>query len=58
MSATATADGVESYWNSETLKTKLLIVDDSVMVVFQATGDDDASPGAASYGWLARSVFE
>ena len=29
------------------LETKLLIVDDSVMVVFQATGDGDASPGAA-----------
>ena len=40
------------------LKAKLLIVDDSVMVVFQATGDGDASPVAALYGWLARSVFE
>ena len=31
------------------LETKLLIVDDSVMVVFQATGNGDASPVAASY---------
>ena len=31
------------------LKTKLLIVGDSVMVVFQAPGDGDASPGAVSY---------
>ena len=36
------------------LETKLLIVDDSVMVVFQARGDDDASPGAVSYiGYFA-----
>jgi hypothetical protein len=31
------------------IKAKLLIVDDSVMIVFQAPRDGDASPGAASY---------
>jgi hypothetical protein len=40
------------------LKTKLLIVDDSVMVVFQAPGDGDASPGAAHIVGYRGQLFE
>jgi hypothetical protein len=39
------------------LKTKLLIVGDSVMGCFSSAGDGDASSGAVSFYWFLRSAF-